>query len=106
MKKKFLSILCFAAISALTAQVAHSAPTDAEIASLGGELTPVGAQRAGNADGSLPAWSGGTAVPQGIGPTARRGGISGNTRVRSLFSRSTFQTLINMQHGSARARSR
>lgn len=65
MKKKFLSILCFAAISALTAQVAHSAPTDAEIASLGGELTPVGAQRAGNADGSLPAWSGGTAVPQG-----------------------------------------
>ncbi len=38
----------------------------AEIASLDGELTPVGAIRGGNAEGTIPAWQGGiTAAPAG-----------------------------------------
>ncbi len=34
---------------------------------LGGDLTPVGAERAGNAEGTIPAWTGGlTRVPDGV----------------------------------------
>jgi len=37
--------------------------TDAEIARLGADLTPVGAEKAGNKDGTIPAWSGGLCAP-------------------------------------------
>ncbi|MFQ3216913.1 DUF1329 domain-containing protein [Paraperlucidibaca sp.] len=38
-----------------------------EAAKLGGELTPVGAEKAGNADGTIPAWTGGiTKAPAGF----------------------------------------
>lgn len=38
----------------------------ADAATLGNELTPMGAERAGNADGSIPAWDGGlTTLPPG-----------------------------------------
>lgn len=41
---------------------------DAQIARLGQDLTPMGAEKAGNADGSIPAWTGGlTSAPDGIG---------------------------------------
>ncbi len=44
----------------------HANVTPAEAAKLGNELTPMGAVRAGNADGSIPAWTGGiTEVPAG-----------------------------------------
>ena len=33
--------------------------SETEAAKLGAELTPVGAVKAGNADGSIPAWTGG-----------------------------------------------
>lgn len=37
-----------------------------DVARLGADLTPVGAERAGNADGSIPEWTGGlTEVPEG-----------------------------------------
>lgn len=38
---------------------AWAAPTAEQLAQLGSTLTPVGAERAGNADGSIPAWTGG-----------------------------------------------
>jgi hypothetical protein len=38
---------------------AAAAVSAAEAAKLGGELTPLGAEKAGNADGSIPAWDGG-----------------------------------------------
>jgi hypothetical protein len=37
--------------------------TAAEIARLGTELTPLGGERAGNAEGTIPAWEGGITVP-------------------------------------------
>jgi len=40
------------------AGVALAAATEAEIARLGQDLTCVGAEKAGNADGSIPEWSG------------------------------------------------
>jgi hypothetical protein len=39
--------------------LAAAAATDAELARLGKDLTPVGAERAGNKDGSIPEWTGG-----------------------------------------------
>ncbi len=53
--------------------LAAAAATDAEIARLGKELTPVGAERAGNKDGSIPEWSGGmTKAPAGWKPGQKR----------------------------------
>jgi len=37
--------------------------TDAEVARLGADLTPMGAEKAGNKDGTIPAWSGGLCAP-------------------------------------------
>ncbi|MGI0549945.1 DUF1329 domain-containing protein [Pseudomonas aeruginosa] len=44
---------------------AHAAVSEAEAAKLGSSLTPLGAEKAGNADGSIPAWSGGLPVNAG-----------------------------------------
>ncbi|MCY1282272.1 hypothetical protein D9M68_328740 [compost metagenome] len=50
----------------LTVPVAHAAVSAAEAEALKSTLTPLGAERAGNADGSIPAWTGGfTDVPAG-----------------------------------------
>ena len=59
---------------ALVLAVGFSAPVWAElspeeIAKLGNELTPMGAIKAGNADGTIPAWTGGqTTAPAGFEP--------------------------------------
>ncbi|MFZ3289360.1 MAG: DUF1329 domain-containing protein [Telluria sp.] len=63
MKKKVWSALMLAFGSCVL--TAHAAPSAAELEKLGKELTPVGAERAGNKDGSIPAWGGATAKPQG-----------------------------------------
>ena len=42
---------------------ARAALSAAEIARLGADLTPLGGERAGNADGSIPAWEGGITEP-------------------------------------------
>jgi hypothetical protein len=51
------------ALSLGCAGMASAAVTEAEAARLGAELTPVGAERAGNADGSIPEWKGGEMTP-------------------------------------------
>jgi len=53
-----------AAALALAATATLGAPSEEQIARLGGpELTPVGAERAGNAEGTIPAWTGGVTEP-------------------------------------------
>ena len=64
MIKKTLAAICFTSLTAGTALAAVS-PEDA--ARLGKDLTPMGAEMAGNADGSIPAWNpAGTPVPAGF----------------------------------------
>ena len=63
-------------ISALTTLVLASSPLPAEVSSeeasqLGKTLTPLGAEMAGNAAGTIPAWTGGIAKPA---PGYRQGG--------------------------------
>jgi len=49
---------------AVAATAAFAVPTEEEIARLGGpELTPIGAERAGNAEGTIPEWTGGVTEP-------------------------------------------
>ena len=52
------------------ASPATGAVSEEEAARLGGDLTPMGAERAGNADGTIPAWSG--ALPAAANAGERR----------------------------------
>jgi hypothetical protein len=58
-----LTILSAAVVMALGAPVAMAKVSEAEAAKLGAELTPQGAVKAANADGSIPAWDGGITKP-------------------------------------------
>jgi len=51
---------------ALTTGTGFAAVSDQQAAELGNSLTPLGAERAGNADGTIPAWDG------GLGPNGDR----------------------------------
>ncbi len=51
--------LAFSAVALLAAAVARPAVSEQEAAKLGAQLTPMGAEKAGNADGSIPEWNGG-----------------------------------------------
>ena len=62
------SIASVAAICAALILPANAKVPPEQAARLGADLTPLGSERAGNADGSIPAWTGGiTAPPEGIG---------------------------------------
>ena len=50
-------------LAALTASVVHAAVSETEAARLGQDLTPLGAEAKANADGSIPAWTGGITTP-------------------------------------------
>ena len=57
-------LLGMAAVAAMSAALpSWSAVTAAEAAKLKGELTPLGAEKAGNKEGSIPAWTGGMTTP-------------------------------------------
>lgn len=60
------STLAFAALAASLLMPASitAAVSEADAAKLGAELTPLGAEKAANADGSIPAWAGGLVDPQ------------------------------------------
>ena len=70
MRRTALTLLfTLTALAAAGAAVAQ--PTAQEIAALGTTLTPLGGEKAGNADGSIPAWDGGlTKAPAGWKPGA------------------------------------
>jgi hypothetical protein len=64
---KTINTILAAAIAAAglvgAALPAHARMTDAEVARLGADLTPIGAEKAGNKDGTIPAWTGGLCAP-------------------------------------------
>lgn len=64
--KKTLKSVFTAAIAISIAQASYAKVSPSEAAKLGKELTPMGSEMAGNADGTIPAWNGGvTKVPAG-----------------------------------------
>src|SRR5690606_4429743 len=56
---------CGLALSMLASSVMTQSLTQAEIDQLGNTLTPVGAEKAGNAAGTIPEWTGGLATDAG-----------------------------------------
>ena len=66
---KKLGIVAAALTIALSSQTVLANVSADEAAKLGDSLTPLGAEKAGNADGSIPAWDGGiTSAPAGYEP--------------------------------------
>ena len=64
MNKKSLIILgCTVMLTAGMAAMVSAELSPEEIAKLGNELTPLGGIKAGNADGTIPAWEGGLSSP-------------------------------------------
>ena len=63
---KKIGFIAAALTVALSAAPVQAKVSSAEAAKLGTELTPLGGEKAGNADGSIPAWNGGlTSAPAG-----------------------------------------
>lgn len=60
---KKISLVAAALALSLGSASLHANVSEAEAAKLGNELTPMGAIRAGNADGSIPEWTGGITAP-------------------------------------------
>ena len=77
------AVTALGAALALAATAAFAVPTEEEIARLGGpELTPVGAERAGNAEGTIPEWTGGvTEPPPGWQPGMKRPDLFGDDEI-------------------------
>jgi len=66
MKRNTLCLLILATVLAPLGTAVHAAVSAEEAGRLGKDLTPMGAVRAGNANGTIPAWDGGlTKVPAG-----------------------------------------
>ena len=63
MKALALRIAAVAALALALAGTAAAEISPDEIARLGKDLTPLGAERAGNADGTIPEWTGGITKP-------------------------------------------
>ncbi|GAB5477162.1 MAG: DUF1329 domain-containing protein [Marinobacter nauticus] len=63
MRNRLIAAIAVAVMGASSPLLAKV--TQAEAARLNNELTPVGAERAGNAAGTIPAWDGGLATPPG-----------------------------------------
>jgi hypothetical protein len=59
--------------------------TDAEVARLGADLTPVGGEKAGNKDGTIPAWTGGLCAPP-AGWTPEQGYVDPFASDKVLFT--------------------
>ena len=70
MKKNItISLLTGLTLTLLSITSSQAAVTESEVARLGQDLTPMGAIKAGNADGTIPAWDGGiTTPPAGFNP--------------------------------------
>jgi hypothetical protein len=72
-------------ILALALCAASASASDRDFSRLGKDLTPVGAERAGNADGSIPAWEGGLTEPP-AGWTPQQGYVDPFPDDKPLFT--------------------
>lgn len=69
MRRNALTLICTLAAVALLSTTAVAQVSPQDVAKLGTTLTPLGGEKAANADGSIPAWDGGlTKAPAGWKP--------------------------------------
>jgi hypothetical protein len=74
MHNKIIATCSFTLACALSTSATWAAVDAAQVQQLGTSLTPVGAEMAGNADGSIPAWNGG--LPKDAGSLSASGFLS------------------------------
>jgi hypothetical protein len=86
----------------LIAVAAHAAVTAEEAARLKSTLTPFGAEKAGNADGSIPAWTGGYTTPiAGFKNGGRRGDpFAGEKPLYSITAENMAQHAAKLSEGT------
>lgn len=85
-----------------TALPAYAKLSAADAARLGADLTPVGAEKAGNKDGTIPAWTGGLCAPP-AGWTAAKGYVDPfpNDKVKfTITAANTEQYKDNLTPGA------
>ena len=70
-KQKVFIGACGLALSLVASAVAAQSLSQSEIDQLGTTLTPIGAEKAGNAAGTIPEWTGG--LPTNAGSQLERG---------------------------------
>ena len=81
-------ILPLCALMTVGWAAALASVTNQEAAELKSRLTPVGAERAGNADGSIPAWTGGvTSAPGYVSGAPRPDVFAGDKPLFSITAR-------------------
>jgi hypothetical protein len=69
MKRRTFGLLASGSLLAVNAGRARAQSATPDASQLGTTLTPIGGEIAGNADGSIPAWTGGlTTLPSGVEP--------------------------------------
>lgn len=69
--KKLLNMTVLYGLMTMLSEVAQAKLSSEEVARLGRDLTPTGAEKAGNASGSIPAWTGGLSqIPAGFNAKA------------------------------------
>ena len=86
----------------LFAAAAHAAVTAEEAAKLKSTLTPFGAEKAGNADGTIPAWTGGHTTPiPGFKNGGRRGDpFAGEKPLYSITAENMAQHAAKLTDGT------
>ena len=101
---KKISILATALTFALYGGVASAKVSVADAAKLDNELTPVGAVRAGNPDGSIPAWTGGiTALPAGYNKGDHHADPFGNDQVLYTITSANYKEYVaNLSPGQVK----
>ncbi len=72
LKKYLIGMVCMVVFGLTSFQMVRAEMTSEELARLGKDLTPMGAEQAGNQYGTIPAWEGGLKVPpQGLSGTGK-----------------------------------
>lgn len=89
-KNKINGLLIAISVVAIAAPTAHAAVAPDKAAELKSTLTPLGAEKAGNADGSIPSWEGGYTTPD---PSYKPGG-----KRRDLFPDDKVMFTITAQN--------
>ena len=97
---RYTALVCSLALTG--ASMALAGVTAQEAARLNGDLTPMGAERAGNKDGTIPAWTGGYTTPiPGFQNGGRRGDPFANEKpLYSVTAENMAQHLGKLNEGT------
>ena len=95
--------VCVLMVAALAATAAPASVSNQEAVELKSRLTPVGAERDGNADGSIPAWTGGVTTAPGYVSGAPRPDLFSNDKPLFIITAHNFRDYADKLPEGAKA---